>query len=365
LELADQFVRGLPRLEKPAGCAPHKGKVDILNFVTDEDEKLRISDIVKKYLSLFPNHDENRNPQILILSGTTGRVKGGSRISEIIGILRNAGINGVTGQKKEDPLDNEWGLAFKSLVTILVKGNLPMNLAAWLSVTDSSLMKKVNNYMEEEERKGNQVDFLKAILYLKTNNKDVEKLLSDIDSLKEKVEDERFDPKIIMEFLPNNLNGREEAELLINKVWEESKKVNTIRDNNVNATERRSNKGLRFLQSLNITEYIKKPEIGRIHVTTYRKAKGLEADLVIVTSIDSSDFSNEPQKRRLLYVGATRSKKNLVLSFASKRSGARRFTRGRAEKFRGVPKVYRSPLIPSNYSTQEYSEGWLNDWEPI
>jgi len=367
LELADQFVRGLPRLEKPAGYASHKGKIDILNFGTDENEKIGIRDIVKKYLSLSTNYDENRNPQILILSGTTGRVKGRSRISEIIETLTNAGINDVTGEKKEDPLDNEWGLAFKSLVTILVEGNSPMNLAAWLSVTDSSLMKKVNNYIEEEERKGNQVDFLKAILYLKTNDKDVEKLLSDIDSLKEKVKDERFDPKIIMEFGPDGLSGRDEAESLINKVWEESQEANTGRDNNLSSTERQLNKGFRFLRLLKkyFTEYIKKPEVGRIHVTTYRKAKGLEADLVIVTSVDSSDFSNTAQKRRLLYVAVTRSKKNLILTFASKRSGARRYTRGRDARFNGVPKVSRSPLISSNYSTREYSEKWLNNWEPI
>jgi superfamily I DNA/RNA helicase len=365
LDLADKFVKGLPRFEKSPGYAPHKGKVNIVNFPNDEDEKSGVVNIVKKYLSLFSGYNEN--PQILILSGTTGKVKGRSRISEVIDALNEAGIDDITGEKKEDPLDNEWGLAFKSLSTMLVKGLSPMNLAAWLSVTDFPLMKKVNKYIEEKERRGNQVDFLKAIVDLKPKDKDVEKLLSDIDSLKEKVEDERFDPKIIMDFMPGTLNARDEAELLINKVWEESQKANTIRDNNSNSTERRTSKGSKFLKLLGnyTTEYIKKPEIGRIHVTTYRKAKGLEADLVMVTSIDSSDFSNEPQKRRLLYVAATRSKKNLVLSFASKRSGARRFTRGRAEKFRGVPKVYRSPIIPSNYCTQEYSEGWLNDWEPI
>jgi DNA helicase-2/ATP-dependent DNA helicase PcrA len=365
LELADQFVRGLPRLEKPAGYAPHRGKTNILNFATDEDEKIGVRDIVKKYLSSSTNYDENQNPQILILSGTTGRVKGQSRISEIIESLRNAGINDITGEKKEDPLDNEWGLAFKSLSTMLVEESSPMNFAAWLAVTDFPLMKKVNEYIENQERKGNHTDFLKAIFDLKTIDKNVEKLLSDIDTLKEKVKDEKFDPKIIMDFIPDTLNAKDEAELLINKVWEESQKANTIRDNNFNKTERRSNTGFRFLQSLNITEYIKKPEIGRIHVTTYRRAKGLEADLVIVTSVDSSDFSHESQKRRLLYVAATRSKKNLVLSFASKRSGARRFTRGRSQELRGVPKVYRSSLIPSNYSTREYSEEWLNNWEPI
>lgn len=366
LDLADEFVKGLPRLEKPAGYAPHKGRVDILNFVTDEDEKMRIRDIVKKYLSLFPAYDESKNPQILILSGTTGRVRGRSRIAEVIEVLRNAEIDGITGEKKEDPLDDEWGLAFKSLLEILVNGFSPMSLAAWLSVTNPPLMEKVNKYVEEEERKGNQVNFLGAVFDLKANVKNIEKFLSDIDSLREKVKDGKFNPKIVTGFIPGNLSGRNEAELLINKIWEESQEDNAVEDSNLNGNGKKLSKGYRFLQLLRyITEDIKKPEIGRIHVTTYRKAKGLEADLVIVTSVDSSDFSNEPQKRRLLYVAATRSKKNLILTFASKRSGARRYTRGRAARFKGVPIVYRSPLIRSNYPTQEYSEEWLDNWKPI
>jgi len=367
LDLADEFVRGLPRLKKLAGYAPHKGKVDILSFATDEDEKLGIKDIVKKYLSLLPISDESQNPQVLILSGTTGRVKGSSRITEIIEVLRNAGINVVTGEKKEDPLDTEWGLAFKSLLEMLVKEFTPMNLAAWLSVTNPPLMEIVNKYVEEEERKANQVNFLKAVFNLRTNAKNIEKLLSEIDSLRGKVKDEKFNPKIVTDFISGDLSGRDEAELLTNKIWEEYYEDNAFSDNNLDGNEKESNKGYVFLHSVMkyVTEDIKKPEIGRIHVTTYRKAKGLEADLVIVTSVDSSDFSNEPQRRRLLYVGATRAKKNLILTFAGKRSGSRRFTRGRAEKFKGIPKVYRSPLIPSSHPTQEYSEGWLNNWKPL
>lgn len=360
LELADEFVKGLPRLEKLAGYAPHKGKVDILDFDADEAEQLEIANIVRKYLSLFLQYKDN--PQILILCGTAGKVKGQSRITEIIETLRNAGIEGVTGDKKEDPLDNEWGLAFKSLVAILVKGLTPMNIAAFLSVADLSLMKKVNEHIEEAERQGNRIDFLKALSDLRKNNSSIEKLLSDIENLKEKVKDEKFNPDIIMSFIKNSLDGKNDAEPFIKKVWEESQQENRDKEH-----EEKLSTGEQFLQLLNkyITEEIKKTEIGRVHVTTYRKSKGLEADMVIVTSVDSSDFFDQQQKRRILYVAATRSKKNLILTFANKRSGARRFTRGRGEKFKGVPRVYRSPLIPSNYKTQIYSEEWLKNWMPI
>jgi len=362
LNLADEFVKGLPRLEKQGGYACHKGKVDILNFNTDEAEQLEIANIVKKYLSLFSQYEDN--PQILILCGTTGKVKGRSRITEIIENLRNAGIIEITGDKKEDPLDNEWGLAFKSLSNILVKGFSPMNIAAWLSVTDSTLMEKINEYIEEEEKKENQIDFLKALFDQRKNNSNIEKLISEIENLKEKVKDEKFDPEVIMHFISDKLNGKNEAETFINKVWEESQQQNTKEDD---LDERKLSRGEQFLQLMNkyITEEVKKSEIGRIHVTTYRKAKGLEAELVIVTSVDSSDFSDKPQNRRVLYVAATRSKKNLILTFADKRTGARRYTHGRVEKFKGVPKVFRSTLIPSNYSTIKYSEGWLNNWRPV
>ncbi|MBI4683988.1 MAG: ATP-dependent helicase [Nitrospirae bacterium] len=355
LELADEFVKGLPRLKKLAGYASHKGKVDILDFDTDEVEQLEIANIVKKYLSLFQQYQDN--PQILILCGTTGKVKGQSRIAEVIEILKNAEVNEVTGDKKEDPLDNEWGLAFKSLTAILVKGLTPMNIAAFLSVADFSLLKTVNEHIEEAERQGNRIDFLKTLSDLGKNNSSVEKLLSDIENLKEKIKDEKFNPDIIISFIKNSLDGKNDAEPFIKKVWEESQKKH----------EEKLSKGEQFLQLLNkyITEEIKKQEIGRVHVTTYRKSKGLEAELVIVTSVDSSDFFDQQQKRRLLYVAATRSKKNLILTFANKRSGARRFTRGRDKKFKGVPRVFRSHLIPSSYQTINYSEEWLKNWEPI
>lgn len=364
LDLADEFVKGLPRLEKPQGCASHKGKVDVLNFESDEFEQSEIASIVKKYLSLFTENNKD-NPQILILCGTTGKVKGQSRIAKIIEILRNTGVNEVTGDKKDDPLDNEWGLAFKALTFILLGKLNAMIIAAWISVTDSILMKKVNGYIEEEERKGNQTDFLKSVIDLGKNDSNIEKLLSNIENLKEKVRDDKFNPSIIIGFIPDKLNGKDEAEPFITKVWEETQRENT--DSEVGSDNKKINIGEQFIQFMNkyITEEVKKAEIGRIHVTTYRKSKGLEADLVIVTSVDSGDFFDNPQKRRLLYVAATRSKKNLILTFANKRSGSRRYTHGRSEKFKGVPKVYRSPLIPSSYKTQIYSEKWLENWNPV
>jgi len=364
LELADEFVKGLPRLDKSPGHALHKGKVDIVNFNTDEDELLGIPNIVKKYLSLFPQY--KNDPQILILSGATGKVKGQSRISEIIKVLKDAGIDSVTGKKKDDPLDNEWGLAFKSLITMLIKGYSPMNLAAWLSVADMKIMEIVNKYIENEEQKGSGEDFLKAVYDMIQQNKNLEKMLFDINGLKETIKDDNFTPEIVTDFIPDNLTGEDVAKSFIQKVWEELQRGNAIKKIDEPSNEE-STKGHQFLQLLfkKISEDVRKPEIGRIHVTTYRKAKGLEADLVIVASVDSNDFFNNPQKRRLLYVATTRSKKNLILTFADKRSGARRFTRGRSEKFKGVPKVYRSPLIPSSYNTQVYSETWLENWEPI
>lgn len=300
------------------------------------------------------------------MSGTTGKVKGRSRISEIIKILKDAGIDSVTGERKEDPLDNGWGLAFKSLITMLIKGYSPMNLAAWLSVADMKIMEIVNKHIENEEQKGSGEDFLKAVYDMIQQNKNLEKLLFDINGLKEIIKDDKFTPEIVTDFIPDNLRGKDVAKLFIQEVWEELQKGNAINKIDEPSNEE-STKGHQFLQLLfkKISEDVRKSEIGRIYVTTYRKAKGLEADLVIVTSVDSSDFFDHAQKRRLLYVAATRSKNNLILTFASKRTGARRFTRGRSERFKGMPTVFRSPLIPSSYSTQKYSEEWLKNWTPV
>lgn len=366
LELADEFVKGLPRLPKVPGYAPHKGKVEILNFHTDKEEKFGIANIIKKYFSLFPNY--NCNPQILVLSGMIGEVVGGpSRISEIITVLQEALGNDVTGEKKEDPLDSEWGLAFKSLSTMLTKGLSAMNLAAWLSVTNKPLLRRVEKYLETEDEKGNQIDFLKAVLYLKVNQKKIQQLLSDIDSLKVKTENESFYPKIILDFIPANLNGKNEAVTFIIKTWDEFQKMAIVKGKDFESHCKVAYNGHQFLTFMlkqGLVE-IRRPEIGRIHVTTYRKAKGLEADLVIVTSVDSAEFLDNQQKRRLLYVAATRSRKNLILTFADNRSGARRYARSRSEKYKGVPRVFHSPLITSRNVTQKYSADWLDNWNPV
>jgi len=361
LDLADEFVKGLPRLEKLAGYASHKGRIDILNFNSDEIEQTEVAKIIKQYRVLSPQCKDK--PQILVLCGSRGRIPGQSRTTEIIESLKNVGIAEVTGDKKEDPLDNEWGLTIKSLTAILVKGLTPMNIAAFLSVGDPSLAKKINKHIEEEERQGNQIDFLRAFSDLRKNNSNIQKLLSDIENLKEKVKDEKFNLSTIMEFLTDTLKGKDKALPVITNIWEISQKES---NKEFDSDDKRS-KGEQFLNLLEkyVTEEIKKTEIGHIHVTTYRKAKGLEADLVIVTSVDSSDFSNEPKNRRVLYVATTRAKKNLILTFADNRSGSRRYTHGRSEKFKGVPRVYRSPLIPSKYPTLKYSEEWLKNWKPL
>jgi DNA helicase-2/ATP-dependent DNA helicase PcrA len=365
LELADEFVKGFPRLEKSPGYATHQGRVEVINFPSEEDEKLGVKDIVKKYLSLFPQYKEN--PQVLILSGAIGRITSESRISEFIEMLREAQIDNITGDKKEDPLDNEWGLAFKALSTMLIKDLSPMNLASWLTVTNLSLMQRVNEYLEAEDGKGNQIDFLRAVLNLKANEKEIQVLLSDIESLKDKIKDENFNPEIVVKFIPTNLNGRHEAETVVNKTWNEFQKKTIVTNQDSETIQKDEYMGRKFLQFLlkQAFEDIMHPEISRVHVTTYRKAKGLEADLVIVTAVDSTEFFENGQKRRLLYVAATRSKKNLILTFADKRSGARRYTHGRSNKYKGVPKVFRSPLIPNGYKTKQYSEAWLNDWVPV
>jgi len=361
LDLADSFVEDLPeRYEKPAGNASHKGRIDILNFPLDDDELKSIVDITNKYINNFPEYEEN--PQILILSGATGKVKSKSRIDEFIDVLKETGIEEVSGEKKEDPFDSEWGLAFKSLMSILESELTPMNLAGWLTIKDSKLLKTVNEYIDEEEQKGNQIDFLKAVQNLKMSNSNIEKFLDEIDILKQKIKQEEFHPKFVIDAIPKNAEGREIAIEWLDEIWGEFQ--NSRSSDNDNNKDMNKSKFLDILNSY-IDENIKKPDINRIHVTTYRKAKGLEADLVVVTSVDSLEFPKIPQMMRLLYVSATRSKKNLILTYANKRTKARRFKKGKDAKFQGIPYVYRSKLIPSNYKTQEYAESWLNKWEPV
>lgn len=354
LDFADRFVVGLPRLEKESGYANHEGQIDILNFEYDEDEICALASIVEKYISLFQDYDDT--PQVLILSGRTGQKKNKSRITEIIEILRDFDIENVTGDEKKNPMDSEWGLAFKSLLSLLVKGLTPMSLAGWFAITNTKLMKEIQKYVEKREQKGDYLDFKIAVLDISKKNSEIKEVLSDINEMMQKIKNGDFDPNIIIEHVPNNLAGMDEAKVVTDYAWKNAQQ------------ETLDNNGKCFLKALDdlITEDIKKTEIGRIHVTTYRKAKGLEADLVIVTSVDTCDFPfDRDQAHRLLYVAATRTKRNLIMTFANNRQGVRRFSRGRAERFKGHPRVFRSGIIPLEYSYQRYSEEWLKSWKPI
>lgn len=352
LQMADDFVVGLARLPKPSGFAGHNGRVDILSFEDDEAEKNGVAEIVNKYLSVSSN--PSKPPEILVLCEPLGTIKGRPRTAEFIETLKKANIEGVTGEAKENPLDNEWGLAFQSVVRMVMQGPSAMNLAAFVSVAYPKLMMPINEYIESEERKGNSIDFRVAFTNVTKADPEVQKLLADIQGLKPSATTMDFDLEKVVSLVPRKLQGREESEPIIRKIWADSQRDGDVR--NIKALQ----------QAIRIfTGDIKKPEIGRIHVTTYRKAKGLEADFVIVTSVDSRYFYEHDQMRRLLYVAATRAKKNLVLTFAAKRTKARMYARGRDASSKGNPNVLRSPIIPARYPTDEYSEEWLAHWEPI
>ncbi len=133
LDLADGFVRGLPyRFDKPAGCAPHQGQIHVLSFENDKCERLGIAEIITKYLSLSPGTKDS--PEVLVLCGSSGENPSKTRTTEIIETLSHADIPRVSGEVKEDPLDNEWGLAYKALLHLIAKSDSSMNFAAWLSV---------------------------------------------------------------------------------------------------------------------------------------------------------------------------------------------------------------------------------------
>jgi superfamily I DNA/RNA helicase len=165
----------------------------------------------------------------------------------------------------------------------------------------------------------------------------------------------------LFSLLPSNLSGEDAVKILANEFWQQ------INDSDEKEGEGKLSNGEKFIKDFHsrVSDIIGKNIIKRVHVTTYRKAKGLEADLVIVTGTDNSDFADTPSNRRLLYVSATRAKKNLLLTFASRRTKARRFTRGRPSGAKGNPNSYRSPLISRNYATSQFNETWLQNWNPI
>lgn len=362
LELADSFVSPLPgRLPKLEGCAPHQGRIDILEFADDEQEKNNLPKIVSKFLEQAPT--ASGNPQVLILSGRVGGASNKSRIDEIIDVLKNNGIEDISIGEFRDPFDIQFGLALRGLLTILKKPDSSLGLYVLLTFMKPRLINELLQHIESVEQKGESLSFFAASEALKENNLELKALLEKFDALRERVRSGDFTLDNLFSLLPKELSGEEIVKKLANEIWQQISNSNEGEEKN----EEKLSNGERFIRDFDpqVADFVGKNVIKRVHVTTYRKAKGLEADLVVVTGTDNSAFADTPPNRRLLYVAATRTKKNLVLTFASRRTKARRYTKDRPSGARGNPNSYRSPLIPRNYTTASFNNEWLQNWNPI
>lgn len=360
LELADSFVSPLPgRLEKLEGYAPHQGKIDIVEFADDEQEKNNLSKIVLKYFERAPV--TSSKPQILILSSRVGGVRNKSRIDEIVDVLKRSGVEDVSSGEFRDPLDTQFGLALRGLLMLLNKTDSSLGLYILLNFLKPKLIKKLIQHIENEEQKGNTLSFFAAGEAVKVNDKELKALLEKINVLRKKTRSDEFTPEDLFGLLPSKLSGKDTIRKLANEFWQQ------ISDSEEKETDEELSNAEKFIRDFQskVSDIIGKDVIKRVHVTTYRKAKGLEADLVIVTGADNSEFADTPSNRRLLYVSVTRAKKNLILTFASRRTKARRYTKGRPSGARGNPNCYRSPLISRNYATAQFNEDWLKNWNPI
>jgi DNA helicase-2/ATP-dependent DNA helicase PcrA len=358
LELADSFVSVLPgRLSKAPGGANHKGRIDILSFTDDDEEKSKIAEIIRKYMEKDKAGDNGSRPQILVLTGGTGKVRNESRVGEITNSLIASGLEDVTSGDIEDPLDSPYGLALKGIATFLHNPNSGLGLYTWLAINKKALLRRILEHIENSEGRGVSPTFLDAVGNLRASARELADVLLIINGLRARINDPLLKIEEILNIVPDNLAGKNEA---LTVVHEFCRQIPEEENNEMGISQR-------FIKDFNIwvSDYVRRKTIGKIHVTTYRKAKGLEADLVIVTAVDNSEFPDTPLKRRLLYVSTTRTRKNLVLTFASSRSGARRYIRGRNSRYRGNPRSYRTSLIPGKYRTQPFTQEWLDRWGPV
>lgn len=356
LALADSFVSVLPgRLSKTEGHAPHQGKIDVLEFTDDEQEKNNLAKITSKFLEQAPTSQSS--PQVLILSGRIGGTRNKSRIDEIVDVLKTNGVEDVSSGEFRDPLDTQFGLALRGLL-MLLKSDSSLGLYILLGFLKSKLIEKLLEHIEEGERKDNAFSFYAAAEAVKEKDNELKTLLDKINALRDKIKTVEFTPDDLFNLLPHKLSGEDTVKKLTNEFWQQI---------DGSGEEEELSNGEKFIKDFHskVSDIVGRNIIKRVHVTTYRKAKGLEADLVIITGTDNSEFADTPSNRRLLYVSATRAKKNLILTFASRRTKARRYTKGRPSGARGNPNSYRSPLISRNYTTTQFDEAWLQNWNPI
>jgi superfamily I DNA/RNA helicase len=161
LALADSFVSALPgRLSKTEGHAPHQGKIDIIEFISDEQEKNNLSKIVSKFLGQAPC--ASSKPQVLILSGRVGGASNKSRIDEIVDVLKTNDVENVSSGEFRDPLDTQFGLALRGLLILLNKEDSSLGLYILLGFRKPKLIEELLQHIENEERKGNALSFFAA-----------------------------------------------------------------------------------------------------------------------------------------------------------------------------------------------------------
>lgn len=357
LAIADSFLSVLPgRLSKSEGHAPHQGKIDVIEFADDEQEKSNVAKITSKFLGQASTSQSK--PQILILSGRVGGTSNKSRIDEIVEILKTNGVEDVSSGEFRDPLDTQFGLALRGLLILLNKADSSLGFYILLGFLMPKLIGILLRHIEDGEGEGNVLSFFAAAETVKDKKEELKTLLEKINALRDKVKTAGFTPDDLFNFLPSKLSGEDTIKKLANEFWQQI--------DGSDEGEEELSKGKKFINfHSKVSDIIGKNIINRVHVTTYRKAKGLEADLVIVTGVDNSEFADTPSNRRLLYVAATRAKKNLLLTFASRRTKARRYTKDRPSEARGNPNSYRSPLLSREYQTAQFNEAWLQSWNPI
>jgi DNA helicase-2/ATP-dependent DNA helicase PcrA len=87
-----------------------------------------------------------------------------------------------------------------------------------------------------------------------------------------------------------------------------------------------------------------------VTVTTYHNSKGLEADAVFLTAVEPQFFENDPrnppaEKRRLLFVGITRARDAVYISYVSRRYGTSHYVAAQTESHRRGPSAFLNELL--------------------
>jgi len=290
------------RIEKPIRCIRGDGELHVYSFPSIQQEHRGVGEIIQRHVMEGVNLNN-----ILVL------IPRRSFAESYTKSLIEAGIPAINMANPEDILNDDVRKLLYALRFALQEDD-PIAARGWLHLTRGIGPGTVATLIGEALQ--NSIPFLEACRNSSSNR--VRSSIEDLEGFANLVSEE----SAFEEILTDIENDENIPEL-------EIQKLKTIAAE-LHLPDARPDELREAVQDMEEGgEQLPEATIERIRVTTFRKAKGLTADVVIVTDLDDdivpADEPDISEQRRLFYVTMTRAREFLYLAHVTTRFGRTRY----------------------------------------